>query len=111
MPSLPAVAAPMQNCGRLNRNSKKFAGGDDAALVIKAPLPMRRLLLLNPVTLDGLRGLVKDFAVFERAHQLDVFRMRLYQRACGARSLAKEQLAVGNVGCIPDLFGQEPAAI
>src|SRR5258708_15660713 len=109
MRGLPSVAAPMNGCVGLNCNAQSLSRWHAAALVVEAPLPVHRPALLHAVTLHGLRRLIENLAVFERTHQLDVLRMRPHQRARRTGGFAEKKFARGDVGGVPDLFGQEAA--
>src|SRR6185312_10178318 len=81
MRGLPAVMAPMHECRPLSSYAQRFARRHDAAFIVEPPLPINCLTLFHPITIDGLRRLVKNLAIFQGAHQLDVLRMRPHQRA------------------------------
>src|SRR5271165_1090624 len=105
----PSVEGPMDQ-GRFHKEETQLlAKGQSARLVIEAPVKVFGGFLLYQIALRGLRRLVEDATVVQRAAQLDVLRMRPYQRARGAGTLAGEELALGNVGGVPDLFRNQAA--
>src|SRR5579872_661193 len=81
MRGLPAVVTPMHDCRRLSSYAQGFSRGHNAAFVVESPLPVSCFTLFDPIAFDGLRWLVKDFAIFQRTQQLDVLRMCPHQRA------------------------------
>src|SRR5579872_3696435 len=81
MRGLPAVVTPMHDCRRLSSYAQGFSRGHNAAFIVESPLPVNCFALFDTITLHRLRRLVKNLAIFQRAHQLDVLRMCPHQRA------------------------------
>src|SRR5262249_8415792 len=77
---LPAVAAPMHRGGGHDRDPQGFAFRDNVAFVVEAPLAINGCPLLDAISLYGLRWLIENLSILQRSHELDVLRVRPYQR-------------------------------
>src|SRR5215207_11448494 len=90
-------------------DAERLAARHRAALVVEAPEGERRAGLRNEVALRRLRRQVEDLPVPQRAHQLDVLRVRPDERHRRTRGAAVEEFPPREVGRVPDLFGYHPA--
>src|ERR1700733_9364604 len=90
-------------------NPQRLVAGNAACLVVKPPTEDSAHMLINQITLDGLWRLVKNPVVTNGTAQLYIFRVGPDQWASGTGGLAAKELERGNVGDVPDLFGQEAA--
>src|SRR5690348_14475030 len=86
----PIVVAPVHKRGREQSDAKALSGGSRAAFVVVPPFAVFGGALFDLISLDRLRGLIKDFSVFEGAHELDVLRMRPHQRTSRSRGFAEK---------------------
>src|SRR5579862_5470401 len=66
-------------------------------------------MLVDDITLDGLRRLVENLAITNRPPQFDVLRMSPDQWTGRAGWLAAKQFEGGNIGRVPYLLGQQTA--
>src|ERR1700722_20397338 len=83
---LPAVDAPMNAAGNQQHNPQGAIARNAASLVVESPSKNLAHMFLDLVTLNGLRRLIKDAAIPDRAPQLYVLGVCPHQRAfrpCG----------------------------
>src|SRR5215469_3939962 len=71
----PAVAAPVDHGRREHLDAYVAVERDRSAFIVEAPTRISGFPLLQGVALEGLRRLVEDLSILERAHQFDVFRV------------------------------------
>ena len=106
---LPVVDTPVHAPRRQQHDAQSLVARNAARLVVEPPAEDLPHMFLDQIALHGLRRLIEDLAVANRAAQLDVFRMRPHQRTSRAGGLAAKKFQRRNVGRIPDLFGKQTA--
>ena len=99
----------MHQRGIEQHDAQLFIARQGAALVIEPPAENLPRGFLHQIALYGLRGLIENSAVAQRAAKFDVFGMRPDERASRAGRLAAKQLESGNIGGVPNLFWKRAA--
>ena len=101
----------MHSPGSEQNDAQRFVSGDAASFVVESPAEDLADMFIDKISLHGLRRLVEDLVVANRAAKLYVFCVGPDQRAGGAGGLAAEKFERRNVCGVPDLFGKEAACI
>lgn len=69
---LPIIDAPMHASGREHHDTKGLIARNTSGLVIESPAKDLPHMFLLQVALHGLRRLIENFSIMNRASQLDV---------------------------------------
>src|SRR5579863_2692921 len=104
---LPIVDAPMHASGRKHHDTKGLIARNTSGLVIESPAKDLPHMLFLQVALHGLRRLIENLSIVNRASQLDVLRVRPHQRTCGSGGLSAKQFEGWNIRGIPNLLGKQ----